>query len=562
MSLSYDRIGLLADGTAFPESVIATMPVNNASALVEIHFVIQNGQPEMFRYSVIGSGQPLDASTVHALPVATIAKAAVRKILGVVAVDVARQEAMRNAPASFSVDPGPPGDRAVGAFNRRPGPATDAELREVAEIVQTHRGAPRLEIKRRLNVSERTASRWIKSPVPAGLSMKEDRTMPDKTTRSRRRKGRRTFGNVWQLPSGRYRASYLGPDGKRRGAPSTFPTVADADAWLSNVSTEIVSGDWRPPEPSRETFGAYAKRHLALSIGRDGKPLSPTTAELYALLWRRWLSPTFADVAIGDITTESVRTWLGEARPAHRGSTQPDKAYRLLRAILNVAVDDEKIRVNPCRIRGGGKESAPERPIAMPESVLAIADSIDEQYRALVVLAAWCSLRFGELAGLRRSRVDLLHRQIHVLEQAVELDGGKVVFKSPKSDSGRTVEIPDDLMPILTDHLAEHVGPARGRAGVHQPRGSPVAPDEVPAAWAGRADGGRRGSAFPRPPWLRLDLGCHRRGRIARTDAPTRPQDPHGGDALPTRNVEQTGRWPTAWEHSCGPAVEPEQSPK
>jgi hypothetical protein len=33
----------------------------------------------------------------------------------------------------------------------------------------------------------------------------------------------------------------------------------------------------------------------------------------------------------------------------------------------------------------------------MPEQVLAIADAIDGQYRAMVILGAWCSLRFGEL---------------------------------------------------------------------------------------------------------------------------------------------------------------------
>jgi integrase len=132
---------------------------------------------------------------------------------------------------------------------------------------------------------------------------------------------------------------------------------------------------------------------------------------LYALLWTRWLEPTFGDVALGDVSVETVRTWLAEARSDHPSSTQPANAYRLLRTILNVAVDDEKIPVNPCRIRGAGKETAPERPVAMPDEVLPIADAIDGQYRALVILGAWCSLRFGELAGLRRSRVDLLRRR-------------------------------------------------------------------------------------------------------------------------------------------------------
>ena len=40
---------------------------------------------------------------------------------------------------------------------------------------------------------------------------------------TRRRKGRRAFGATRRLPSGRWQASYLGPDGVRRIAPQTFP---------------------------------------------------------------------------------------------------------------------------------------------------------------------------------------------------------------------------------------------------------------------------------------------------------------------------------------------------
>jgi hypothetical protein len=57
------------------------------------------------------------------------------------------------------------------------------------------------------------------------------------------------------------------------------------------------------------------------------------------------------------------------------------------------------------------------------------------------MVAAWCSLRFGELAGLHRARVDLLHRQIRVTEQTPELSGDRVVSKSPKYDSGRDLSL-------------------------------------------------------------------------------------------------------------------------
>ena len=40
----------------------------------------------------------------------------------------------------------------------------------------------------------------------------------------------------------------------------------------------------------------------------------------------------------------------------------------------------------------------------------------------------------------------------------MELAGGKTLFKSPKTDSGRTVDVPAELVPILEDHLAHYVG--------------------------------------------------------------------------------------------------------
>jgi integrase len=298
------------------------------------------------------------------------------------------------------------------------------------------------------------------------------------------KRGQRQFGYVRKLPSGRWQASYLGPDGQRRAADVTFSEKADASAWLATIQTDLIRGDWRPPEPAREAFGPFAEAWLELGVGRKGEPLSPTTVELYEGLWRRWLAPTFAGVAMGDITLEQVRTWLAKARKDNPKCTQPDKAYRLLRCILNVAIDDEKIRVNPCRIAGAGKESAPERPVASTEQVLAIADSIEPRYRALVILAAFCALRFGELAGLRRSRVDLLHREVYVVEQLVELSGGKTEFKTPKSDSDGTVPIPLRVVPIIEDHLAEYVGSDPAALLFTSPQGHPLRRTKFRPRWA------------------------------------------------------------------------------
>jgi integrase len=297
--------------------------------------------------------------------------------------------------------------------------------------------------------------------------------------RNRKRKGRRSFGSTRQLPSGRWQASYLGPDGQRRIGPNTFTEAADANAWLTSIESQVMQGDWRPPEPARETFGAYGRRWL------DGRvDLRPSTRELYEILWKKWLEPTFASSPLGSLTPEDWRQWNVEQTTEHPGSTQPAKAYRLARAMLNTAVEDGMLRQNPCRVKGAGKEQAPERPVAMPDEVLRLAEAIDDRYRSMVLLAAFCSLRFGELAGLRRSRIDMLHRTIRVEEQAVELAGGKVVFGPPKTEAGsRVVAVPEELIPGLKAHLDSFVGPETDALVFTSPEGHPLRRTKFRTKW-------------------------------------------------------------------------------
>jgi integrase len=304
---------------------------------------------------------------------------------------------------------------------------------------------------------------------------------------ARSRKGRRTFGATRKLPSGRWQASYLAPDGVRRVAPETFKEAADANAWLSSLEVAISAGDWRPPDVARETFGAYGKRWLEHRVD-----LRPSTRELYGILWRRWLEPMFGTMPLGALTPERWRTWYVEQCAAHPGSTQPGKAYRLARAILNTAVDDGVLRTNPCRVKGAGREQAAERPVAMPDQVAAIAAAIDNRYRVMVLLGAYCSLRFGELAGLRRARVDLLHRTIAVEEQAVELAGGKVVFGPPKTAAGRRlVAVPAELVALLEEHLERFVAADRAALVFTSPEGHPLRRTKFRAKWvAARKAGG------------------------------------------------------------------------
>ena len=160
-------------------------------------------------------------------------------------------------------------------------------------------------------------------------------------------------------------------------------------------------------------------------------------------------------------TPIEVRLWFSEL--TKRGKPSPatcSKLYRLLRTILNTAVEDELIPKNACNIKGAGNELSAERPVATIEQVDASAEGVEERYRVLVYLATYTTLRFGELFGLRRKDVDLGSGRVEVTQQEGHLAGGLLVFGPPKSAAGRrTVAIPNFLLPDVAAHLERFVGP-------------------------------------------------------------------------------------------------------
>ncbi len=270
---------------------------------------------------------------------------------------------------------------------------------------------------------------------------------------------RRYFGNIRKLPSGRYQASYKGPDGSRHTAPQTFDSRTYADAWLAGVRTDIQRERWVSPDQVRPAdqialdFGTYAASWLA---GRD---LSGSTRKLYRIILDTHILPAFEDVPLTAITPAVVREWHAGLR-TETGPTQRARAYSLLRTILNTAVADDVIPVNPCRVRGAGSAKTVRdiRPASLPE-LEALAAAMPSRYRLMVLMAAWCAMRFGELAELRRDDIDVKNAIVHVRRGVVSTDGGLVV-KGPKSEAGkRDVNIPPHLMPAVKDHLRKYVLP-------------------------------------------------------------------------------------------------------
>jgi integrase len=102
------------------------------------------------------------------------------------------------------------------------------------------------------------------------------------------------------------------------------------------------------------------------------------------------------------------------------------------------------------------------KPATLDELEALVVAMRPDRYKLMVLLASWCALRFGELAELRRSDIDLRSGVVRV-RRAVARADGQVIVGTPKSDAGtRDVAIPPHLLPMVKDHLRNITGGRKG----------------------------------------------------------------------------------------------------
>jgi len=282
--------------------------------------------------------------------------------------------------------------------------------------------------------------------------------------------GHRRFGLIRKLPSGRWQASYLGPDGRRRTAPSTFETKRDAEQFLVRVETQLLSDEWTDPVRARITLGDYADRWVAERPG-----LRPRTVELYRWLLRKHITPHIGGLQLGQLTTALVREWRSKLLVAGVSQSIAAKAYRLLRAVMSTAVEEDRIlNRNPCRVKGADREQPAERPVLTVAQVFELADAMRfQRFRALILLTAFATLRWGEVTAMRRCDVAPDGTWVRVSFAHTEVRGRGIVVGPPKSRAGvRTVAVPGPVAVELTKHLMTYVDPAPDALLFTGPRGA------------------------------------------------------------------------------------------
>jgi site-specific recombinase XerD len=245
---------------------------------------------------------------------------------------------------------------------------------------------------------------------------------------------------------GSWQARYRDRSGSQR--TRTFLSKGEARVFLASVEKDLAQGTWTDPALAKVHFSAYAARW------RDSLAhLQPGTLNNVDSCLACHILPAFGTWQMGRIEPADVRAFVADLVDKGLAPSTVAGIYRVFGRILSTAETDGVIPRTPCRgIRLPRQTSHTEQCFLTPEEVRRLADAIEDRYRVLIYTAAYTGMRWGELAGLRVPRLDLLRGTIDITEALTEVNG--TIRTGPtKTGKSRTVSIPGFLVQLLAELL-------------------------------------------------------------------------------------------------------------
>lgn len=203
-------------------------------------------------------------------------------------------------------------------------------------------------------------------------------------------------------------------------------------------------------------------------------------------------APPFQRKALADIEPRDLRQWISKMRSEGYSAHMVKHCYLLVRACLELAYEDELIDRNPARAKSV-RTRLPEvkkskKRFITAKQLFLIADAAPPRYRAMIIANGYLGLRISEVVAIQvdniqveldsvegnvvgidgtatvdldeaiaRSEIGRASLEvIHKIEKGPTTTDGKVNFSSTKSAATeRSIHLPDDLVQLLVDHVAE-----------------------------------------------------------------------------------------------------------
>jgi integrase len=231
----------------------------------------------------------------------------------------------------------------------------------------------------------------------------------------------------------RYRVRYCDPEGVERSKNFPDRQKKAADDFLVSTENDKRRETYTDPNAGTQSFRAYAEAWL------ESQKFEESTQEAVTIRLRKNIFPHLGSYTLTALSPTHIRTWDREMQKLGLAPSYRQVMSVHVQTILNAAVDDEKIRKNPCNASSVRKPQIPSRKVKpwSLEWVHAVHDALPERYQITVPLGAGIGLRQGEVFGLAVDDVDFLGKTVHVVRQ-VKLVRAQLCFGHPDA-AGRAM---------------------------------------------------------------------------------------------------------------------------
>lgn len=288
---------------------------------------------------------------------------------------------------------------------------------------------------------------------------------------------------VRKLPSGKWQARYRDAAGIERSA-GVYAHKREAVRKAEVAEDKARGTFWRSDDGRRQAWGTWADE-----VWLPSRHVADATAKGDRLRLENHLRPKWGHVPVASITRTDVKAWAVELAKGGLGPSSVSKCVALLSASLSAAVDSELIEANPAhRLSLPKAPTDLERFLTRGEFDVLAFHMPTERDLLIVEMLAYTGLRWGELAGLHRARVDVGRQMIRVVE-TYNADAN-VMQSHPKGKKSRDVPLPAFLAAKVSQ-----IGYPGSTCGVKHKSGRCPGPLLIPAEkggplrnqnWAGR----------------------------------------------------------------------------
>jgi integrase len=245
-----------------------------------------------------------------------------------------------------------------------------------------------------------------------------------------------------------YRVRWRGPD-KRDTQKRGFATKREAQAFKATVEVSKLRGEYIRPTHGRITVGELAIHWLE----RKQQATAPSHYRMLESAWRVHVQPRWGSVCAVDVDALGVEAWVAAMGRKGSGATTVLRAHGVLSGVLSDAVKGKRLAANPANGIGNLPRKTARRHVYLSaEDVHRLAEESGE-HRALVLVLAYCGIRWGEAIGLRVRDVQFLRRRLTVHENAVQL-GVKHAVGPTKGRTARSVPVPQFVLDVLAQECA------------------------------------------------------------------------------------------------------------